>query len=58
MSFQKKAETCSGGYEAHMAHLELNGECPWCGFADEDQMLPLDGLSDVEAVKYIERRWG
>jgi len=25
------AEKCSGGAEAHFAHIELNGECPWCG---------------------------
>jgi hypothetical protein len=22
---------CSGGEEAHEAHLHMNGECPWCG---------------------------
>jgi len=23
------ADQCSGGWEAHEAHLEANGECPW-----------------------------
>lgn len=22
---------CEGGQEAHEAHVDLNGECPWCG---------------------------
>lgn len=25
------AASCSGGVEAHEAHMELNDECPWCG---------------------------
>lgn len=25
------ADQCPGGWEAHEAHLDLNGECPWCG---------------------------
>lgn len=25
-----EALDCPGGEEAHHAHLELNGECPWC----------------------------
>lgn len=24
-------EHCSGGEEAHMEHLQVNQECPWCG---------------------------
>lgn len=51
-------DECPGGYGAHMAHLELNGECPWCGKLDQDQILPLKGLTEQEAVKFIERRWG
>jgi hypothetical protein len=31
-----KHEPCSGGAEAHEAHMQLNGECPWCGGADRD----------------------
>lgn len=27
------AAACSGGEEAHYAHLDLNDECPWCGMA-------------------------
>lgn len=27
-----KPEPCSMP-EAHNAHMELNGECPWCGMA-------------------------
>lgn len=26
--------------EAHEAHMRLNGECPWCGATDEDQIDP------------------
>ena len=22
---------CAGGADAHAAHMDLNGECPWCG---------------------------
>lgn len=25
--------TC-GDFEAHLLHMELNGECPWCGAAE------------------------
>lgn len=24
---------CSGGAEAHFAHVDANGECPWCGWS-------------------------
>lgn len=24
--------------DAHEAHMALNGECPWCGAADESQV--------------------
>jgi hypothetical protein len=24
-------DACTGGEEAHVAHLNMNGECPWCG---------------------------
>lgn len=23
------SQTCPGGWEAHEAHMEMNGECPW-----------------------------
>jgi len=32
------AQPCSGGREAHQAHLMLNGECPWCGLYDPSQI--------------------
>ena len=25
------AQECSGGEEAHEAHMAINDECPWCG---------------------------
>lgn len=27
---------CPGGIEAHDEHMDLNGECPWCGATEED----------------------
>ncbi len=24
-------DACSGGEDAHLAHLDMNDECPWCG---------------------------
>lgn len=27
----------AGNDEAHMAHLEVNSECPWCGEVNADQ---------------------
>lgn len=27
-------EKCPGGGEAHDAHLDANGECPWCEVYD------------------------
>lgn len=29
--------TCSMP-EAHEAHMQMNGECPWCGAMDYDQI--------------------
>lgn len=26
---------CPGGEEAHYAHMDMNGECPWCGMYQE-----------------------
>jgi hypothetical protein len=31
---------CGGGQEAHEAHMALNGECPWCGYADPSAIDP------------------
>lgn len=31
------ADTCPGGQEAHYAHMEVNGECPWCLTYDPTQ---------------------
>lgn len=36
--------------EAHEAHMEINGECPWCGHYDPTTAL----LSDEE----FEARYG
>lgn len=35
----KGARGCSGGWEAHEAHMELNGDCPWCGSYDRSKWL-------------------
>lgn len=43
--------------EGHQAHMELNGECPWCGEAGERDHS-LDGLSDEKAVARVEARHG
>ena len=29
---------CEGGQEAHQAHLEINDECPWCGYHRHEGM--------------------
>ena len=23
--------------EAHLAHVEVNGECPWCGYVEDEE---------------------
>lgn len=33
----QQAQQCEGGQEAHYAHMEMNGECPWCGAYDPEQ---------------------
>lgn len=43
--------------EAHEAHMELNGECPWCGEVGESNS-ELDNLSPEEAVAHLERKYG
>jgi hypothetical protein len=50
-------EECSGGQEAHEAHMELNGECPWCSAVGESDPS-LDGLSPEDAVAEVVRRHG
>ena len=32
----QEAEDCPGGGDAHEAHLDMNGECPWCEAVKED----------------------
>lgn len=27
---------CPGGVELHLAHMDANGECPWCYEVDDD----------------------
>lgn len=41
--------------DAHESHMELNGECPWCGAVGERDHS-LDHLSDAEAVDVVHRR--
>ena len=36
--------------EAHFAHMEVNGECPWCGSHDPHQIEFGDILSDGTVV--------
>lgn len=43
--------------EGHAAHMELNGECPWCGAVGQSDPA-LDGLTDEEAVAAIVARHG
>jgi hypothetical protein len=33
-----ETDACPGGEEAHDAHMDANGECPWCG-----ELLPQCG---------------
>jgi len=33
------AAKCSGGWEAHEAHMDMNGDCPWCGSYDKSKWL-------------------
>lgn len=39
--------------EAHDAHMQMNGECPWCGASDAEQMRePADfDFPDAEQVR-------
>jgi hypothetical protein len=39
-------EACPGGWEAHQAHLALNGECPWCGKVDPEAIDPDAEIED------------
>lgn len=51
-------EECRREYgAAHDAHLELNGECPWCGALGEPDPA-LDLLTPEQAVARIERKYG
>lgn len=43
--------------EGHEAHMELNGECPWCG-AQGDSNPELDNLSPEDAVRFVEQKHG
>lgn len=43
--------------EGHEAHMELNGECPWCGDVGESNP-ELDTISDADAVAHLERKHG
>ena len=43
--------------EAHAAHMDLNGECPWCGASGEPDPT-LDHLSPEEAVAAVVRKYG
>lgn len=54
---QERNAGCTGGPEAHAAHMELNGECPWCGAVGQPDPS-LDGLTDEAAVAEIVRRHG
>jgi hypothetical protein len=51
------ANKCSGGVEPHLAHMELNGECPWCGHADEGDILS-PFMSPEDAVAEVVKRHG
>jgi hypothetical protein len=33
------SQNCSGGGEAHEAHMEMNGDCPWCASYDKSKWL-------------------
>ncbi len=42
--------------EAHEAHMALNGECPWCGDVDTDEisderLRALVGEKEFESIK-------
>lgn len=43
--------------ESHQAHMELNGECPWCGAIGTPDPA-LMNLTDEEAVAAIVARHG
>ena len=43
--------------EGHEAHMELNGECPWCGAVGESDPS-LDHMSDEQAVATVVARHG
>lgn len=36
---KKRAQDCKIP-EAHVEHMAMNGECPWCGAYDEDAVDP------------------
>ena len=44
--------------EAHEAHMDLNGECPWCGYSTGQPADYTAGLPAEEAVAAVERRHG
>jgi len=35
----KGSRNCLGGWEAHEASMEINGDCPWCGSYDTTKWL-------------------
>lgn len=48
----KAQQECSRNYDQHTAHMVLNGECPWCGYHNPDEMQPHLTIEEVE------RRYG
>ena len=43
--------------EGHEAHMELNGECPWCGEAGQPDPA-LDSMTPEQAVAAVVARHG
>lgn len=44
--------------EAHDAHMEMNGECPWCGAGDEAMFEAATGQMPADAVACTrDRSW-
>lgn len=50
------AEDCRNP-EGHEAHMELNGECPWCGAVGASDPS-LKNLTDEQAVAAVVARHG
>lgn len=36
--YERRSAVSCPDPEAHEAHMQMNGECPWCGAVDQSQI--------------------